>query len=165
MAVPPTERDQAKPPSSWFENILAAVDGSERAERAVEVAIGEAATFGAKLTFLHILEVPVSPFYPEKEVQLDVSRREEEKATTTKGEKMAARAVSLAEARGVKATQQIIRHTGRSTAEGIVEYATAHGVDLVVVGASGLTGIKGLLLGDVASGVVGSAKCSVIVAR
>jgi nucleotide-binding universal stress UspA family protein len=147
-----------------FGSILVAVDGSASAQRAVEVAIEQAKAFSAKLTILYIVEIPVTPFFPDKETEID--ERKVREGAKTEGEKMVSSAASLAEARGVKMIkQEVMRHTGHSTAEGIIDYAKKNAADLIVVGTTGLGGIKKLLLGSVANDVVGSAHCSVLVVR
>ena len=144
-----------------FGSILVAVDDSEGARRAVLVAIEEAEKFSASLTILNVLEVPVSPYYPEKEVQLDLSKEK----PMTEGERIVLSAAEMAESRGVKTRLEVLRHMGHSTAEGIVEYARNNGIDLIVVGASGQTGLKAVLLESVANDVVKAAHCSVLLAR
>lgn len=47
----------------------------------------------------------------------------------------------------------------------IVKYAEEKEIDLIVVGTRGRTGIKKILLGSVASGVVTYAHCPVIVVK
>jgi nucleotide-binding universal stress UspA family protein len=47
----------------------------------------------------------------------------------------------------------------------IVEYAERQGVDLIVIGTTGRSGFKKLLLGSVASGVVNYATCPVMVVK
>ena len=47
----------------------------------------------------------------------------------------------------------------------IVDYAERKGVDFIVIGTRGRTGLKKMLLGSVASDVVTYAHCSVMVVR
>ena len=47
----------------------------------------------------------------------------------------------------------------------IVEYAESHGVDLIIIGTRGRSGLKKMLLGSVASGVVTYATCPVMVVK
>ena len=47
----------------------------------------------------------------------------------------------------------------------IVEYAEEHKIDLIVVGTRGMSGIKKMLLGRTASGVVTYAHCPVTVVK
>jgi nucleotide-binding universal stress UspA family protein len=46
-----------------------------------------------------------------------------------------------------------------------VEYAEEHNIDLIVIGTKGLSGIKKMLLGSTASGVVAYAHCPVMVVK
>ena len=52
-----------------------------------------------------------------------------------------------------------------SKVEAIVNYAVANDIDLIVIGTRGRSGIKRLLLGSVAKGVVQYANCSVLLVR
>ncbi|MDW0342419.1 MAG: universal stress protein, partial [Nitrososphaeraceae archaeon] len=52
-----------------------------------------------------------------------------------------------------------------SVVKEIVEYADKNKVDMIVVGSRGLSGIKKMLVGSVASGVVTYAHCPVLVAK
>jgi nucleotide-binding universal stress UspA family protein len=47
----------------------------------------------------------------------------------------------------------------------IVEYAESEGVDLIVIGTRGNSGIKNMLIGSIASGVVKYATCPVMVVK
>ncbi len=149
-------------PARRFGKILVAVDGSESARRAVEVAIELAKSLSAELTVLNILETPVTPYASDKPVEMDVNEPVE--AMRTDGERAVPGAASLAEERGVKTVQRVVRHMG-SAAEGITAYAKSNDIDLIVVGTRGLGGIRKLVVGSVASGVTGSASCCVLVVR
>ena len=52
-----------------------------------------------------------------------------------------------------------------SAAEEIIRYATHQGVDLIVLGTHGRTGLERLLMGSVAEQVVRGAPCSVLVVK
>jgi nucleotide-binding universal stress UspA family protein len=56
-------------------------------------------------------------------------------------------------------------HSQMSIEGAIVEYAESEGVDLIVIGTKGSSGLKNKLLGSVASGVVSSATCPAMVIR
>ena len=60
-------------------------------------------------------------------------------------------------------TEVIISNT--SVVKSIVEYADRHKTDLIVIGTKGLSGIKKMLLGSTASGVVTYAHCPVMVVK
>lgn len=49
--------------------------------------------------------------------------------------------------------------------DSIVNYAESKKADLIVIGTKGRTGLKRLLLGSVASGVVTHASCPVLITR
>lgn len=148
-------------PNPTFRSILAAVDGSEGSQRAVSLAIEAAVRFAAQLTVVYIVEIPVSPYYGERDVEVDVGNE----TVQTQGEMMVSTAAASARERGLEVKQDVIRHTGRSTGEGITEYASKNGIDLIVVGTSGSGGIERALLGSVATDVVASAHCAVLVVR
>ena len=52
-----------------------------------------------------------------------------------------------------------------SVTKGIVEYAEKNNVNLIVLGTRGISGIKRMLLGSTASGVVTYSHCPVIVVK
>jgi nucleotide-binding universal stress UspA family protein len=55
--------------------------------------------------------------------------------------------------------------TGTSIVSAIVQYAKNKEVDLIVIGTRGRSGLKKLLLGSVASGVITYAECPVMVVK
>jgi nucleotide-binding universal stress UspA family protein len=150
-----------------FSRVLVAVDASESAIKAVGVGIEIAKAFRSELTILHIIEIPVAPisvapYLSETPAEIDPSKLEDSKKT--EGERMVSRAASVAKENGLEAAEKIVTWTGAAS-EGICDYADKNGMDLVVVGSKEQGGLKKLLLGSVASGVINHAKCSVIVAR
>ena len=66
--------------------------------------------------------------------------------------------------RGVKFTAETIFDVA-SAADSIVNYADDKKADLIVIGTKGRTGLKRLILGSVASGVVTHASCPVLITR
>ena len=52
-----------------------------------------------------------------------------------------------------------------SSAKSIVEYAEERNMDLIVIGTRGMTGIKKMLLGSTATGVVTYAHCPVLIVK
>jgi nucleotide-binding universal stress UspA family protein len=71
-------------------------------------------------------------------------------------------AVELARKEGVSA--EAVTPMGRSY-DAIVETAGGRGVDLIVMGTYGKTGVKKLLMGSSTEKVIGSAGCAVLVAK
>jgi len=65
---------------------------------------------------------------------------------------------------GVKVTTDTIFNL-HSVAESIVNYAAEQKAEMIVIGTRGRSGLKRLVLGSVASGVVAHAGCPVLVVR
>jgi len=53
----------------------------------------------------------------------------------------------------------------KSVAKGIIDYARESGVDVIVIGTKGLTGVEKFLLGSVASAVIDHVHCPVVAIR
>ncbi|MGE5808639.1 MAG: universal stress protein [Nitrospirota bacterium] len=124
-----------------YRNILVATDGSAHGNAAVSEAIAIAKRCGS-----HV--IALSSMHDE---------RDREEAQTC-----AAKAVEMARNEGVDAEALVT--TGKSS-KTIVETAGGRGVDLIVMGAYGKTGVKKLLMGSSTEKVIGSAGCAVLVAK
>ena len=124
-----------------YRNILVATDASAHATAAVTEAIAIAKRCGSHL------------------IALSAMRDEGERADAGKHASAAAEA---ARREGVSA--EAVTPTGRSF-NAIVETASGRGVDLIVMGTYGKTGIKKLLMGSSTEKVIGSAGCAVLVVK
>ena len=142
-----------------FTNILVPTDFSGPSDAALEYARVLAAKFGATLHLLHVLEMSfvagplVGPFIDERpavQARLfeDASIRLEHRARTANAE--------------FPVRSEIVGGTG---ARAIVDYARERGMDLIVMGTHGRTGMAHLLMGSVAERVVRSASCPVLTVR
>lgn len=118
------------------QQILAATDFSDNAEAAVAFAVRTAGALGARLHLLHVL----SPA-----AEKDVTRLLTDAARTA-GPIVA-----------------VVSTAAGNPAEEILSYAAKHGIDLIVLGAHGRTGLSRLLLGNVAERVLRAARCPVLV--
>ena len=67
------------------------------------------------------------------------------------------------EKQGIKTSIEIIGN--KSVAQGIIDYARESGVDVIVIGTKGLTGVGKFLMGSVASAVIDHAHCPVVAIR
>jgi nucleotide-binding universal stress UspA family protein len=136
--------------------ILHASDFSRASAPAFAKAVEFAKKHRAELRLLHVLDplMPMPDGYvsPPTYEQLRKSAREY-------GRKRLARLVARAAKAGVRATAVLREGTPWSE---IVRASRAPGVDLVVIGTHGRTGLSRLLLGSVASRVVGLARCPVL---
>lgn len=137
--------------------VVAATDLSDAALPAVQAAGAEAARRGTELVLLHALDV-AQPFTAlfEPTATLD-------EATV---DKLAAAADEL-----LGATLSRAGHSGRTAvvlgppARAIAEAADEHGASVVVVATRGHSGLRHMVLGSVAEGVVRKAPCNVLVVR
>jgi nucleotide-binding universal stress UspA family protein len=136
--------------------ILHASDFSRASAPAFVKAVELAKKEHAELRLLHVLDplMPMPDGYvsPPTYEQLGKSAREY-------GRKQLARLVARAAKAGVRATPVLREGTPWSE---IVRASRAPGVDLVVIGTHGRTGLSRLLLGCVASRVIGLASCPVL---
>jgi universal stress protein A len=138
-------------------HILLTTDFSDASEEAVTKAGEMARATGAKLTVLNVHhQAPAAPeavIPPDKQVtpaELDAEARQkldDLRSTLLQG----VESVSLVSLENVSAPLAIC------------EYAAQHGVDLIVIGTHGRTGMSRLLLGSVAEKVVRHASCPVLV--
>jgi nucleotide-binding universal stress UspA family protein len=124
-----------------FRNILIATDGSEHAERAGREAIEIARQWGSRL-------VVVSAISPEYDKE--------------KAEKNAGSIVSAAEGAGVAV--EAMTPVGRPY-DVIAETAGGRGIDLIVMGTYGKTGLKKILMGSTTEKVIGLVGCGVLVVK
>ncbi len=124
-----------------YKNILVATDGSAHGNAAVSEAIAIAKRTGSNLIALSAMR--------------DESEREE-------ANRHVRTAVELAQKEGVPA--EALTPLGRSF-NTIIETAGGRGVDLIVMGNYGKTGVKKLLMGSATEKVIGAAGCAVLVVK
>ncbi len=122
-------------------NILVATDGSDHSLAAASEAIGIAKRCGS-----HIIALSTA----HSDIELKEAKAHVHKV------------VEMAQNEGI--TVEAITPLG-SSHNIIIETAGGRGVDLIVMGAYGKTGIKKLLMGSSTEKVIGRAGCAVLVAR
>ena len=142
--------------------ILVAVDGSDPSFNASTYAIDFAKRNGAELIVLYIVSpVPYSQFeYANIGRMKEIESIEMEKAQREVVDKVKQKAT---ENNVSVKTEVLIKYT--SVVKEIVEYAEDNKVDMIVIGSIGVTGLKKLLLGSVANGVVTYSHCPVLVVK
>jgi nucleotide-binding universal stress UspA family protein len=129
-----------------FRKILVPTDFSPTSDVALDYAREIAGRFGASLHLLHVLEEQLMP---------GPFAFEEAKARLTR--RMARREGDVA-----AASAQVVGGRGADT---IIDYAEELGIDLIVMGTHGRTGLAHLLIGSVAERVLRSAPCPVLTVR
>jgi nucleotide-binding universal stress UspA family protein len=128
---------------------LAPTDFSAPATQAVTAAFDLAQTFGAKLSLLHVIEVPA--YSIKVALPLETLERDDRRQL----------ALPLPEAEVAHVDVTRLVHMGVPY-QRIVESATAEQVDLIVMATHGRTSLSHLVLGSVAERVVRMAPCPVL---
>jgi nucleotide-binding universal stress UspA family protein len=142
-----------------FRHILAPTDFSEYSKQAVTSALEWAQKFGAKLTILHVIELPPYPVegYVPPSVSTTFMDDLERQATTD-----LAQLVPEAENAGVAVAR--VAAVGTPYRK-IIDLAEAEQVDLIVMATAGRTGFSHLIMGSIAERVVRTASCPVLTIR
>jgi nucleotide-binding universal stress UspA family protein len=125
-----------------YKKILVATDGSEHSVAATSEAIGI-----AKRTGSNIVAVSVA----HSELELEEAKKNVKKV------------VEMAQKEGIQ-VEEALTPIGKPY-DVIVEIAGGRGVDLIVMGTYGKTGLKKLLMGSSTEKVVGLVGCAVLVAK
>jgi nucleotide-binding universal stress UspA family protein len=144
-----------------FSRILVAVDGSKSSMDAADYAIDMAKIFNAQLTTLTVSHISMSSYglaaLPDAIKQAKEKHALESKQWFDKVSQNAKR-------NDVQIRTELI--DSQMSVDGtIVEYAESHDIDLIILGTKGRSGIKKLLLGSVATGVVKYATCPIMVVK
>jgi nucleotide-binding universal stress UspA family protein len=147
--------------------ILAAIDGSEHAWKALDLAADLAKVQDAELIALHVV-----PYEPMSEALRAFARAEhlpfeEEVArfhqARTLGDRLTRAAEARVRDRGVK--QVVGRTREGKPAHEILEVAGSEEVDMIVMGSRGLSDARALFLGSVSHQVANHARCICITVR
>ena len=137
-----------------YDRILLPTDGSDASDRAVEQAVGLARETGAELHVLFVVED--IPYAPE---MMDDTVEEELQGI---GEEAIAAIEARADGAGVDVVSAIRKGAPHSA---ILEYADGEGVDAIVMGTHGRSGLDRYLLGSVTERVVRTADVPVLTVR
>jgi nucleotide-binding universal stress UspA family protein len=125
-----------------IKKILVPTDGSEHALKAIEIASDIALKYAATIYLLHVVSPPVilhEAAFPAME--------EMQRALEEDGKKIIEEAERETKKLGVKDVRSTVSQG--DPASRIIEFARTEGVDMVVIGSRGLSGMKGFLLGSV----------------
>jgi nucleotide-binding universal stress UspA family protein len=141
-----------------FKKIVVPLDGSRCAERACEIALNLAKGESAEIAFCSIADpaVTVGTAPPSPALDLLLVERENE------AHHLVEVAIEKARRAGLPVVGE--SHLGVPIDE-IVRFAEREKADAIVMGTHGRTGLKRILLGSVAEGVMRKARCPVIVVR
>ncbi len=143
-----------------LKKIIVPLDGSDWSFRAAKYAIKVAKMANAEIIFMHAVVNP--PYGDHRSAGIMITAYIKEARELA--ELWYVKAGNMASNEGVKFVAETILDVA-SAADSIVNYAESMKADLIVIGTMGRTGLKRLLLGSVASGVVTHARCPVLVTR
>ncbi len=139
-----------------LENIIVATDFSPQSDGAIRHGCAIARHSGASIRVVHVVETPAD------EEGL-AAAREAVKRWRVSDEGRLASEIEACAGPDVELIPETVDAT--STAEGLQRVIDEHGADLVVVGSTGLSGIKQALLGSTAGKVLRTVDAHVLVAR
>ena len=138
-----------------FERILVAADGSERNLPAVRKGLEIARACGSDLHIVYVIDE--SAFTSG---QADVLPEDIYENLRSEGERAIGGALEIAG--GLPVMTHVL--SGKP-AKVITEFAARNGIDLIVVGSLGKTGLSRLLLGSTAEEIIRTAGCGVLVVK
>jgi nucleotide-binding universal stress UspA family protein len=143
-----------------YKHILVPVDGSPTSLHAVDQAIAQAKAFGSRVSTVFVIDP-----YPFTGVGTDFAYGQTNYLEAANAE--AKQAVDAAKARldaaGVPCDTAILE--SHVAWRGIVEHAVKGGMDLIVMGSHGRSGLEKLMLGSTTQRVLGHVKIPVLVVR
>jgi len=140
-----------------YDSILIPFDGSDEAEKGAEHGLGLAATCGATVHALYVIDLPGAP----RTVYLRDDEEEMRERYREYGEEVTSDICDRADAKGLDCVTAL---RSGSPGEEIVEYAKDERIDAVVLG-SAYRGKWGALLGSTAEKVVRTAEMPVVTVR
>jgi nucleotide-binding universal stress UspA family protein len=144
-----------------FKTILAAIDGSKHAEKALALATELAQKHRARLILLTVYS---QDYVPEVSgIGMVASFPTDSEQEREAAENVLAQADEQAERAGFAGAETIVRKG--DAASQILEVAESEGVDTIILGSHGHGTLVGLLVGSVSTKVTAHAKCTCITVR
>ena len=140
------------------QHVLVPIDFSATADRALAYAIALAQQLQARLTLLHVLDMtPLA--MGDMDTGMPVSALD---ALETEAQHLLQASLERVQRAGLQGESLLVQGTPTQT---IVDTAGEQGVDLILMGTHGRTGLAHVFLGSVAEHVVRQAPCPVLVMR
>jgi len=140
---------------AMLKNILVALDGSDIAERVIQVLDDLVLSTETKIILCHVFPTP------ESELELPADRPHPESPTLSYFQ-VERQLQSYQENLSIQSAVELV--TGEPADE-IIRLANIYKADLIIIGSRGLTGMKRIVQGSVSSQVVEEANCSVLVVK
>jgi nucleotide-binding universal stress UspA family protein len=145
-----------------YEHILIPTDGSDTANAAVDHAVDLAATYGAQLHALYVVDIDAVNFGlgTEQVDRITQGNFDEMSELREKADAATGAVAAAASEQGVEVHEELRVGTPHTV---IAEYADDIDVDLVVMGSHGRAGVQRALLGSVTERVLRSTHRPVLV--
>jgi nucleotide-binding universal stress UspA family protein len=150
-----------------IKRILVPIDGSKCSLKAAKYAIGIAKTQRSKVYCMHaIARVPYGHFLDGYAAQMYLEEIKKQAESWFSDIFKIARQKAVSDNNGIsiEILAEVFVNVN-SIVDSIVNYSADKDIDLIVIGTRGRSGIKRLLLGSVAKGVVQCADCPVLLVR
>jgi len=138
-----------------YDHVLLPTDGSRAAEAAADHAFDIARRSDAAVSVLYVVDESIFP--------VDIRADQYRVALESEGQRAVDELVARAKEAGVEQVSGAVE-SGAPTAA-VLDYADAHGCDLVVMGTHGRSGIERVLLGSVAERVVRKSPVAILTVR
>jgi nucleotide-binding universal stress UspA family protein len=148
-----TARAEMPEHTDGYDEIMVPVDGSERAERALEDAFAIAETTDARIHAVNVVDIASVSTASGYAVEEFVERRK------TSGENATEQAAEQARERGLDAVTAVRRGTPAHT---LLAYADENGIDLITMATAGRSGIDRFLLGSTTERLIRESSVPVI---
>jgi len=150
-----------------FSKILVPIDGSEPSFHAAQVAVNIANKFNSELIIIYVVVSPSKSEYANltglvtpKQIDMIIENAKNESKNWFKKIEDKVKEVNP----NIKISTKVLL-TGIAVYGEVIQFAQQENIDLIVIGTRGRSGIKKLLLGSTASGVVTYANCPVLVTK
>jgi nucleotide-binding universal stress UspA family protein len=148
-----------------FRKILVPVDGSDSAHKGAEVAADLAGKYGAHVTVMHVLRPGrgIGPELLDAFIAAKNAGMPEIDFLNEHAREIVDREAKAVRAAGIRSVEPVVENG--DPAHRIVDYAKAHGVDLIVIGCHGHGKLEGILMGSVSNKVAQLAPCTCVMVR
>jgi nucleotide-binding universal stress UspA family protein len=145
-----------------YDTILVPTDGSDTAENAVEHALDLAERYGAEVHALYVVDVDAMSLSlgAEQVDRLQQGNFDEMEEVKAKAEAATGHVADRARERDLETVEHV---AGGQPHTVVAEYAEDRGVDLVVMGSHGRSGVRRALLGSVTERVLRETHVPVLV--
>lgn len=141
-------------------NVLLAIDGSKYSEAATRAIAEEMRPERTAVSIVHVVEARLLIPYPVVGHREDLE--ELAQARMNEGRQLVARSEEQLRRAGFQVQTAVEEGDARSV---ILDFVSGWGVNLIVMGSHGRTGLDRFLLGSVAESVARHARCSVLIVR